>query len=596
MNGDEQYRHVLDTMRQGYIENEIVRDVQGKAVDYRVVAANPQYERLTGTERNSATGRLASEVVPGLETEWTARFDEVVRSGRAARFEERVAALDRWYEVHAFPLEGDRFAVLYDDITDRKDAEQALRESEQRFKQFGEASSAGLWVREAATLMMEYASPALGTIYGIETEKMLGGVELWAALIVPEDREVALSHLHRARDGCSSVHEFRIQRPSDLSFRWIRDTDFPLRDESGQVQRIGGIAEDVTDAKLLVGHQAVLLAELQHRVRNIMAMIRSITARTAIGAEDVARYVELLQGRLMALARVQALLTRAASQSVDLATVISDEVSVQAGHRSQYELTGPSLMLSPKASEVVTLAIHELATNAMKYGALSVPGGCVRVNWRVLPEHDPPWVSIEWTEHNLPAPKPSDGPRRRGFGSELIEARVPYELRGRGKLDITAEEVRCVLEFPLHDRASILETDAPPPTLVFGGAIDMGNENTLDGERILVLEDDYYLATDAARALRGAGAEVLGPCRSEPSAIELIDKEPPSAAVLDINLGAGPSFRLARQLQTHGVPFCFVTGYDADVIPPELLDVPRLQKPVDLRELVNTIEGWRSAR
>ncbi|WP_018263749.1 PAS domain-containing protein [Methylobacterium sp. WSM2598] len=154
----------------------------------------------------------------------------------------------------------------------RDRAETALRESEQRFQQFARASSAGLWIRVAETLEMEFVSPAVGAIYGMEPDALLGDVKRWASVIVPEEREAAMGHLQAARAGNTSVHEFRIQRPSDGAFRWIRNTDFPLRDD-GYIPRVGGIAEDITETQRLNEHQGVLLHELQHRVRNIMGMV-----------------------------------------------------------------------------------------------------------------------------------------------------------------------------------------------------------------------------------------------------------------------------------------------------------------------------------
>ena len=113
----------------------------------------------------------------------------------------------------------------------------------------------------------------------------------------------------------------------------------------------------------------------------------------------------------------------------------------------------------------------------------------------------------------------------------------------------------------------------------------MGKEE-LSGHRVLVVEDDYYLATDTARALQGAGARVVGPCPTEEAARAALEQEEPTAALIDINLGAGPSFILARLLRQQNVPFVFVTGYDEGVIPTEFSDVERLQKPVELRRVV----------
>jgi DNA-binding response OmpR family regulator len=117
----------------------------------------------------------------------------------------------------------------------------------------------------------------------------------------------------------------------------------------------------------------------------------------------------------------------------------------------------------------------------------------------------------------------------------------------------------------------------------------MSGEADLSGHRVLVVEDDYYLATDATRALRGAGAEVMGPCSTEEEARAELLARRPSAALLDINLGPGPSFKLAKTLKDSGIPFVFLTGYDQEVIPSEFDDVERLAKPVELRRIVSAI-------
>lgn len=465
-------------------------------------------------------------------------------------------------------------------------AETALRESEARFQQFARASAAGLWIRDAETLEMEFVSPSVGEIYGVETDALIGDVKRWGAMIVPEDRDSALEHVEAARRGETTTFEFRIQRPSDQAFRWIRSTDFPLLD-GGKVRRIGGIAEDITDTRRLVEHQGVLVAELQHRVRNIMGVIRSVANRTAAGSGSAEAYRERLEGRLMALGRVQALLTREVNAGGSLCAILKSELEAQAHHRGQLELTGPDVPLSPKAVEVLTLAFHELATNAVKYGALSAPEGRVAVNWRPIERSGACWLALDWVERGGPAPSPS---ARRGFGSELIEARIPYELGGSGKITVAPDGAQCHLEFPLLSGESILATDAPHPATVFGGILDMTGAPDLSGRRVLVVEDDYYLAADSAAALRGAGAEVLGPCPTVEATLELLSRETPTHAVLDLNLGSGgPEFEIAHRLKQQGVPMLFLTGYDPDVIPEDLRGVTRLQKPASFSAIVEAV-------
>lgn len=470
---------------------------------------------------------------------------------------------------------------------ERARAETALRESEERFRQFGRASSDGLWIRDAATLQLEYASDAMETIYGVSREDMTADPKIWPALIVPEDREETLGYIERVKAGESVVHEFRIQRRSDRQFRWIRSVGFPLVDNGNGATRIAGISSDVTEEKLLTEHQGVLLAELQHRVRNIMAMIRSMANRGGDGSSDIGEYRQLLSGRLLALARVQTILTRQANTGGALRDVIESEIGAQANHAGQYELTGPNVSLSPKAMEVLTLAFHELSTNALKYGALSVPGGQVRVTWSVTEKKGTPWLALDWVENGAPQREP---PKRRGFGTDLIEGKIPYELGGIGKMAFSPNGASCHFELPLREGESVLETDAPASTLVFGGSLDMTGAPDLSGQSNLVVEDDYYLATDTAAALRGAGARVLGPCPSEEAAAHVLASETPTAAVVDLNLGGGgPKFEIARLLKKRGVPFVFLTGYDPDVIPEEYADILRLQKPLPLREMVEAV-------
>jgi DNA-binding response OmpR family regulator len=142
----------------------------------------------------------------------------------------------------------------------------------------------------------------------------------------------------------------------------------------------------------------------------------------------------------------------------------------------------------------------------------------------------------------------------------------------------------------LKDGESIFETDAPAPTTIFGGTLDMTGAPDLTGRTVLVVEDDYYIAGDTAAALRGAGATVLGPCPNEDATLDLLEAHTPTHAVLDLNLGGGgPRFEIAHMLSARGVPFIFMTGYDPEVIPEEMTDVVRLQKPIPFRAIVDAV-------
>lgn len=278
----------------------------------------------------------------------------------------------------------------------------------------------------------------------------------WLQAVHPADREAAAAAFARAfATGRPLELELRLRR-ADGAWRWFLIRHVPIRRPDGTVARWYGAALEIDDRRRAEERQATLLAELQHRVRNILAMIRSVMARSADGRDSVADYAAHLESRLQALARTQVLLARAPEEGVDLNELLLDEMQAQAAPADRYTIDGPAVRLSPRAAEVLTLALHELATNALKYGALACDGR-IAVGWRTEDRDGTPWLLLDWHETGVaPAPEP----RRRGFGTELIERRVPYELKGRGEIRFGADHLRAVLAFPLAPGASVLEGTA----------------------------------------------------------------------------------------------------------------------------------------
>ena len=386
------------------------------------------------------------------------------QQGQPAEAEYRIIRPDgeiRWIHDRCFPVPsngGRRSAGVASDITARKVAEAALRDSEALFRQFNEFSSDVIWIRDAETMQFDYVSPAIEAIYGVAPEEFASrhnDLKAWAEIVHPDDRAKALDGFRRVRAGERVTHEFRIQR-DDGEIRWIRDTDFPLIDDQGRVQRVAGIGQDITERKRGDERQKMLLAELQHRVRNILAMIRSVTVRSAETAESVEDYCQHLAGRIGTMARTQSLLTRHIGGGVDLQNMILDELNAQAAPNNQFIVTGPDVALPPKAAEVLGLAVHELATNAVKYGAFDAKGGSVDVRWALLAGEPVPKLSFIWSEFGV---RIDDPPTHRGFGTELITERVPYELQGIGNMEFRNSGLVATIEFPLIDAASILQTD-----------------------------------------------------------------------------------------------------------------------------------------
>jgi two-component system CheB/CheR fusion protein len=204
---------------------------------------------------------------------------------------------------------------------------------------------------------------------------------------------------------------------------------------------------DVTAITRAEERQRLLLAELQHRVRNTLGVVRSIARRSAETSHTVEDYASHLDGRLNAFARTQAMVTRDPESGVDLEYLVAEELAAyNARDGEQLQITGPAIRLQPKAAETLALALHELATNALKYGALSQPSGRIDVTWQVQKGNSPDELVFDWRERGGPRVAP---PQRKGFGTEMLERTLAFEFKARTALLFDAAGVHCTITIPL---------------------------------------------------------------------------------------------------------------------------------------------------
>ncbi|CCD98071.1 PAS domain S-box protein [Bradyrhizobium sp. STM 3809] len=423
-----------------------------------LIDANDAFLDMTGYSREEVRTRQLTwqRMTP---PEWvessTSQLANLKRTGRIGPYEKEYFRKDgeRAWMMFAGRDVGDGTLVeLAMNIDDRKRTEAALRDSEARFREFGEASSDVLWIRNAATMHWEYLSPAFETIYGVPRTAVLQGDHLtpWIELMQPEDRARAADGLERARRGDRDSFDFRIIRQTDGALRWLRIRSFPMVDAAGQVQRIGGITQDITALVEAADHQRRLLAELQHRVRNMLAVIRSIIRRTGDSSESVEDFASHLEGRIAALSRIQAVVTRDPLAGFDLTELIADELRAGAAREDrQYTLSGPALRIKAKAAESIGLAMHELATNALKFGALTVPRGFINIAWRLDERDAIRWLVIVWIETGLSGR--AIGASRHGFGTILLDQMLPYEVGARVNRRFEPSGLRCEIWLPADD-------------------------------------------------------------------------------------------------------------------------------------------------
>ena len=349
------------------------------------------------------------------------------------------------------------FLKIGQDVTARQEANEALRESEERLRHFGDASSDVLWMRDAETFQWTYRTPAFETIYGLERAAALSGDNMlgWADLIVPEDRERAVASLQRVSAGEHVTFEYRVRRPPDGEVRWLRDIDFPMRDGAGIVRWIGGVGRDITEEKETTAHMSVLVSELQHRTRNLMSLVRATADKTLRQSADLTDFKARYGTRLAALSRVQGLLSRLADgERVTFDDLIRSEVAALDGDAGRVTLEGPSdVALRSSTLQSFALAVHELATNAIKYGAFRQPQARLEIRWYVeYPEpENGPWLHVDWRESGVQMPV-NAGAQKSGSGRELIERALPYQLGAKTTYVMEADGIHCTIALPVSDR------------------------------------------------------------------------------------------------------------------------------------------------
>lgn len=332
-------------------------------------------------------------------------------------------------------------------------AEAALRTSERRFREAQQLAGVGVWEWNLDG-DETWWSPVTYKLWGLAAS---GPPPLPADRPVhPDDRARYAAAMEAARTSGAVEIQVRVVLP-DNSTRWIAESG--RMEKASQGQRMLGVIQDVTERKVTEARLNLLLGELQHRVRNILGVVRSVVSRSVRNATDVDDLAANLDGRLDSLARTQGIFTRTGESAVDLEEMVRDEMMSVAAQEEQLTIEGPPVRLKREAAETFALALHELTTNAIKYGALSEPNGKLAVRWRILNTRDGLRLSVEWRESGVRALDAR--PARTGFGRELLERGLPFELGATTSVDFARGGVKALIELPLTDKVAVLEELAP---------------------------------------------------------------------------------------------------------------------------------------
>ncbi|MCJ2081629.1 HWE histidine kinase domain-containing protein [Methylobacterium sp. J-090] len=317
--------------------------------------------------------------------------------------------------------------------------------------------------------------------------------------------------------------------------------------------------------------QELLIAELNHRVRNILNLIRGIVAQSRSGTGSIEDFARVLGDRVQALARAHDQITTTNWGPGSLRDLIGLEAAAYLGARAdRVRLDGTDVLLEPQAFSTLALVVHELMTNSAKYGALSDSGGTVAIAWT---RDAGGRLVLDWCETGGP---PVRAPSRRGFGTTLIERSIPYELQGEAEIRYALTGVTGRFVIP----AAFVQAAPTRPAAAARRAGAAAPEAPRLAGTALVVEDNMIIALEAEEILTLLGAKSVDMAGSVHEALRLIDLCPPAFALLDVNLGSETSLAVARRLAALNVPFVFASGYgDSFRIPPELGTVPMIKKP-----------------
>ena len=363
------------------------------------------------------------------------------------------------------------------------------------------------------------------------------------------------------------------------SFPWLANER-----EAAEAARIALVEVVMRHSELLAEErhkadlrQKMLNEELNHRVKNILALIKSLVSHPVELGHSIEDYVKSLKGRIQALSLAHDQVIRGGGGG-GLRALIDAELSPYRDSVADISLDGPDVLLDSRAFSVLALVLHELATNAAKYGALSVKDGRLSLRWERTDQGD---CEIRWLER--------DGPRvakiaKPGFGSMLIGRSVPYDLGGVSEVDYAEEGARVKLRIPgrfVTWPASPAKPDLPAQV------VNATPQASMRGLSILVVEDQLLIAMDVQTMLAQEGAGTVETASSVKEALHSLTIFQPDIAILDVNLGNGSSLPVAQALFARGIPFVFATGYgETSLIPSELGHIPIVRKPYDVTTLI----------
>ncbi len=406
-----QWRRLFETMEEGFILGAVLRDDAGRIIDWRYEEVNDAWYDLVGIARGGAIGRTIREVFPGIEDEWVLEFASVVEAGEPVRFTRQVGSLGRWYDGVAKAAGGDYFTVLFTEVTDRVRREQRQSAIITLGDRLQALASVDDMVAATATILADSFEVPIVDYDDIEAGA--ASVAIGRMVLTPFVEDLRAGRAIMKRDGMAPFVVMPVVERGTLVALLHVSSAAPRDWSAEEVQFLRDVAHRLRAAveRLRAAErQEILNGELSHRVKNTLSVVQAIAMQTLSSQIDRGS-MEAFGNRLKALAAAHDVLLTRSWAAAEIADVV--QATLASFPADRVRVNGPELPIGARTAMSLSLLIHELATNAVKHGALSVPAGHVLIDWAINEGQ----LEMRWVERGGP---PAIAPTRRGFGSRII--------------------------------------------------------------------------------------------------------------------------------------------------------------------------------
>ena len=436
----------------GIMIYQIIADAGGRRA-FRYVSAGS--EQLFGVAPEAVLedpSLLYQSIVEDDRARFAAMEAEAVEHRGPFQIEVRIRHTDggiRRVRLQSAPRALPDGATIWDgfatDVTGQRRSESALRESEARFRHMADSAPALIWMTDAEGEVI-FANMHYDHLFGRPAAEMLG--RGWLGVILPEDREdFESAFLEAFEERRNFKAEVRV-RNREGRVRWLRCDGVPRLDDAHAFLGYTGCNVDITDVKLAQEQQLLLINELNHRVKNTLATVQSIATQTLRNADTTEQARTDFEARLIALSRAHNVLTRENWEGASLRTIVRQAIEpYRREDDDRFTVEGGPVWLPTRMALSIAMALQELATNAVKYGALSNDSGRVTIEWTLDFADSAPQLRLRWSESGGPSVK---APDRRGFGSRLIERSLARDLDGEVSLDFAPAGLVCTVDAPVQ--------------------------------------------------------------------------------------------------------------------------------------------------